>query len=362
MALLGMSGLIEAAACERKPILTESMTSAVLARSRFWYQLLVQICSGKALAIIRLVTSQNSFEAWRQLEAEFAPVEPSRAVAMLAGFLTLRWDAARPFMEQLLVWERQVLAYEVLTMAPLGSATMCAVVLRRAPPAIREFLRTASQDLLGSYDQLKQAISTYLSRGRVFDATGTATGAMELDYFARGKGKGKGKEQERRRDRPQDQQPARKLAMPTREQRQVKCLNCGGNHWARGCPYPRVPRSGGGAASGGGGTAQPGPGAGRLAWQTKQRGAPGAKGGGKGKAFTGQRWRCHRVGHSATECRASTMPADLEGVVEGWTVEEQQEQQPLLMMIELEEKDVVMMETASLDMVSLARLQQCFDE
>ena len=32
------------------------------------------------------------------------------------------------------------------------------------------------------------------------------------------------------------------------------------------------------------------------------------------------------------------------------------------MMIELEEKDVVMMETASLDMMSLARLQQCFVE
>ena len=197
------------------------------------------------------------------------------------------------------------------------------MVLRSAPPAIREFLRTASQDLLGSYDELKQAISTYLSRGRVFDATGTATGAMELDYFAKGKGKGegKGKEQERRRDRPQDQQPARKPSTPTREQCQVKCLN-GGNHWARGCPYPRVPRSGGGAAPGGGGAAQPGPGAGRPAWQTKQRGAPGAKGGGKGKAFTGQCWRCHRVGHRATECRATTMVADLEGVVEGWTEQE----------------------------------------
>ena len=35
MALLGMSDLIEAAARERRPILIESMTSAVLARSRF---------------------------------------------------------------------------------------------------------------------------------------------------------------------------------------------------------------------------------------------------------------------------------------------------------------------------------------
>ena len=87
MALLGMSDLIEAAARERMPILIESMTSAVLARSRFLYSLLVQICSGRALAIIRLVTSQKGFEAWRQLEAEFAPVEPSRAVAMLAGLL-----------------------------------------------------------------------------------------------------------------------------------------------------------------------------------------------------------------------------------------------------------------------------------
>ena len=56
------------------------------------------------------------------------------------------------------------------------------------------------------------------------------------------------------------------------------------------------------------------------------------------------------------------MVADLEGAVGGWTEEEQQEHQPLLMMIELEKKDVVMMETVSLDMMGLARLQQCFDE
>ena len=255
MALLGLADLLELASQRREPIEMTEMTPDMMSKARFLYSLLVQVSSGKAIAIVRLAPMQNGFEAWRQLQAEYSPVEPSRAVAMPAGLLNPRWDPARPFMEQLLIWERQVLAYDAVAELPLTDATKRAVVLRSAPPMIKNFLRKSTQDLLGNYESLKLGISVNLARGRVFDSTGGNTAPMEIDFVTKGDPKGRGKGKSGKggggRGRAGGANGGGKnspLGLPnTRPARdgpqgrsQAVCLNCGGNHWARGCPYPRA--------------------------------------------------------------------------------------------------------------------------
>eukprot|EP00972_Heterocapsa_arctica_P092725 13675357-Heterocapsa_arctica.AAC.1 len=83
MALLGLDTLLEQAAREPGPLNIDYMDAALAIRSRFLYTLLVQVCGGKGLAIVRLVSRKNGFEAWRQLEAEYSPAVPSRTVALL---------------------------------------------------------------------------------------------------------------------------------------------------------------------------------------------------------------------------------------------------------------------------------------
>eukprot|EP00972_Heterocapsa_arctica_P083023 12233888-Heterocapsa_arctica.AAC.1 len=58
------------------------------ARSRFLYNLLVQMCHGRALAIIRLVAGANGMAAWKRLVGEYEPDLAGRHCAVLAGLLT----------------------------------------------------------------------------------------------------------------------------------------------------------------------------------------------------------------------------------------------------------------------------------
>eukprot|EP00972_Heterocapsa_arctica_P032029 4718866-Heterocapsa_arctica.AAC.1 len=76
-----------------------------LEKGVLWFNVLVQICSGKALAILMVVPSGNGFEAWRMFCKEFEPSSSARCAAMLAGLLAPRWDRAVSFIDQWLAWE-----------------------------------------------------------------------------------------------------------------------------------------------------------------------------------------------------------------------------------------------------------------
>ena len=61
------------------------------ARARLLYAILVQLCHGRALALIRLVEIGNGFAAWPRLVEEYEPDQPARHTAMVAGLLTPKW-------------------------------------------------------------------------------------------------------------------------------------------------------------------------------------------------------------------------------------------------------------------------------
>ena len=82
-------------------------------------------------------------------------------------------DPAR-FEEELRAWELRVERYESVTGVPVPDQIRCATVSQHAPQAVKVFLRLVPQDYLQNYQLLREAIVTYLSRGRVYSAEGAS--------------------------------------------------------------------------------------------------------------------------------------------------------------------------------------------
>ena len=172
------------------------LTEDEFARSKFLYNLLVQICHGRALALIRLIKQSNGEAAWRRLVMEYEPDLAGRHCAILAGLLTPTWTDRRAFVDQLLDWEFKISEYELATHVPVPDAFKCAVVLRWGPVKVREFLRLSPVDLTSSYALLKSALQGYVQRGREYDVSGLPHDemvAMDVSAVWKGKSKGKGK-------------------------------------------------------------------------------------------------------------------------------------------------------------------------
>ena len=195
-ALLGVDVIMEGP--ER--ILTPQET----VKAKLLYNILVQVCQGRALLLIRQVQRADGAAAWRRLKEEYEPDVASRHCAVLSGLLAPVWLPTGSFIDQLYQWERSVLEYENATRAPLPGTVRCAVVQRWAPPAVKEFLRLTPLELTTDYSQLRNALIQYSARGRVFDAMGLAQPReppgppvpMEIDALQNqglGKGGGRGK-------------------------------------------------------------------------------------------------------------------------------------------------------------------------
>eukprot|EP00972_Heterocapsa_arctica_P029847 4398608-Heterocapsa_arctica.AAC.1 len=72
---------------QREPIWIADMSAEHLAKARLLYGILVQVCSGRALSLLRLNTESNGLECWRQLHVEFEPATATRTTAMLSSLL-----------------------------------------------------------------------------------------------------------------------------------------------------------------------------------------------------------------------------------------------------------------------------------
>ena len=275
-------------------------------RSKFLYNLLVTICQGKALALVRLVPRHDGVRAWASLVREYEPDEASRHCAVLAGLMSPEWRTDTPFADQLLAWEKKVTEYEAATDPIVPDRFRCAIVLKWAPPRVQELLRLTPEAFTRNYALLRSALQTYQARGRTYDASGCLQGSegalpMEVDAL-KGKGKGKG-------------------GQPT----QRACFKCGQlGHMKRDCRNP--PAQGGGKGGKNSGKGGKGGGeedrqqvlcrkcgkVGHRAAECRGGAGKGGKGGGRGgqttattmrSTFTGVCWKCSTPGHRAADCR-----------------------------------------------------------
>jgi hypothetical protein len=100
------------------------------ARSHILYSLLQNLVSGRAMAILKLVPNRNGALAWRRLVAEYEPKSASRAVAQLVNILAPSFSPTLPYLESLMLWERQILEYQLLSNEILPDSVKCAVAIR----------------------------------------------------------------------------------------------------------------------------------------------------------------------------------------------------------------------------------------
>eukprot|EP00972_Heterocapsa_arctica_P113897 16439683-Heterocapsa_arctica.AAC.1 len=68
------------------------VTSDDIGQSKFLYNLLVTLCHGRALAIVRMVRRADGCGAWRRLVMEYEPESAGRYCAMLSGILVPAWS------------------------------------------------------------------------------------------------------------------------------------------------------------------------------------------------------------------------------------------------------------------------------
>ena len=191
--------MMKEAARYGRPVPRAALLREAEARGRFLYGLLVGLCSGRALGIIRLVPEGHGLEAWRKLVLEYEPRLATRHCAMLTAVLTPSWSEGAPFLEQLVAWERQVSQYEEASGEQVADSVKCAVITSKAPAMIRQFLQLSPVDYTEDYAQLREALHRYIVRGRHYAGTGAAMigdamdiGMVSAAFRSKGKGKGKG--------------------------------------------------------------------------------------------------------------------------------------------------------------------------
>ncbi|CAE8640336.1 unnamed protein product [Polarella glacialis] len=265
------------------------------AKSRFVHAILVQLCSGKALSLVKLTPKTNGFDAWSALVHEYEPELVSRYCALLAAILTPEWVPTTSFIEQLIEWERLVSRYELSSGQRLSESVKCAVILRWAPDTVKEVLKTLPADVVESYPRLRNALQQARVRALTYDSQGraqvpehrTTAVPMEVDALHKGKGKGKGK----------TQQPASQAGKD-----RIQCQWCGKmGHVLKDC-YKFLEQGGFDAR------------------RPVQKDQPFSKGQGKGSTnkqrqgqgqpqqppeepFTGACFTCGKRGHRAAACR-----------------------------------------------------------
>ena len=247
-ALLGLETMMEIASSHRGPILMDGEGEDAKTASRTLFHLLVQTTEGKALKLLRACPRNNGAEAWRLLKSEYEPAIAGRFAAVLQSLLSPTFAPNRDFLEQLTEWETAVTKWEMQSGETLSASIKVAVILKHAPPRLREVVRVLQIDCR-DYPKLREVLKQYLQSGRQFSGDGISveSAPMEIDYLARGspfKGKGKGKKGSGKgassgKSGP-GPQPGQSAASSSTETR--SCHTCGKvGHLAKNCPQNTCP-------------------------------------------------------------------------------------------------------------------------
>ena len=93
--LVDAGDVMRLAVMEQDPIPLQRLVPQCRTRARFLYGLLVQVCAGRALALLRIVPDNNGLEAWRVMCREYEPKVAARTTAMLSAILNPTWTSSR---------------------------------------------------------------------------------------------------------------------------------------------------------------------------------------------------------------------------------------------------------------------------
>eukprot|EP00971_Amphidinium_carterae_P078945 1562010-Amphidinium_carterae.1 len=166
------------------------------AQARQLYFLLVQLCQGRALTLLRTVNDAHGFVAWRMLKRQYEPSTAVRTVGFLQRLLTpsLRTNSVEEFETDLVTWERDVHVYQRESGETLPEGIKVAVLLARLPPAISPTVQIHADSFMNDYKKLRDILQSYIEATRRWPGTSKSAQTndepvpMDVDQL---KGKGK---------------------------------------------------------------------------------------------------------------------------------------------------------------------------
>ena len=261
---------LEAVEQRTDPVNLDTANVAAVEGGSVVFNVLAQICSGRALAIIRQVPRGNGWECWRRLSQEYEPATGARFAGMLSSILKPSWQglSLARFGEALYDWETLVSRYETQSAQIVAPTLKVAIVLGQAPASVQQLLRTQLGIIGDDFAVLRTVITQLAATERSLpDADGGT--AMEVDAVTRGFGSSGAR---------------------------GACFNCGKlGHRAAECRQGKGRGKGGGKAGKGGRG-----GKGRADdWRDGGRDSGGKP---TTQGFHGQCGRCKAYGHKRADC------------------------------------------------------------
>ena len=153
------------------------------------YFSLVMLTTGKAATIVRTVRDNNGYEAYQLLRQRFEPENYGKHLTSLTQILKFDFGSnPSEFLDRLIEWEGLIDKYEQETLETISKNLLCAIVVEKAPEAIRMHLLVQCGER-PDWLKLRQTVHDY--------CYSKIPGPVAMDVGAITKGWGKGKRKDK---------------------------------------------------------------------------------------------------------------------------------------------------------------------
>ena len=151
------------------------------------YYKLAMLTDRAALAIVRQVTTNDGFEAYRRLVMRYNPRTMGRGLSRLAQLLSFDFGSDESqLLDKILQWERLIDEYEKGGAETVSDSVRCAVMQSRAPAAVRTHL-LLNAPMMANWPAMRKTIQNYL----IAASSSAAPVPMEIGSIGKARGKGK---------------------------------------------------------------------------------------------------------------------------------------------------------------------------
>ena len=128
------------------------------------YTVLIHLCEGRALAIVRGAPDHNGLDAWRPLHEWYQPKTRSRGLALLNEILGWNFGTKEQFLQRMKGWENATLEYSRTASAPLQEEVLVAVLISRYPKEVRTYLHVQVREETARLSHVRQLLEPFKRR------------------------------------------------------------------------------------------------------------------------------------------------------------------------------------------------------
>ena len=141
--------------------------------ARQMFTLLIHLCEGRALAIVRGAPDHSGLEAWRLLHEWYQPKTRSRGLALLNELLGWDFGTKEQFLQCMRDWQNATPEYNRTANAPLQEEVLVAVLISRSPKEVRTYLHVQVREETAKPSHVRQLLYDYLRVGKAWKAPRT---------------------------------------------------------------------------------------------------------------------------------------------------------------------------------------------